>query len=173
MVAVWKLRLTSWREPISCAGDRSEVLCDDGVLNPSDLWVLWDSSDFFLCVDGVYFLYRRCDFLHAGLCFSCFSFGLCCGFMFAAAMLFSSSPVLALLAFLTESNGVCYPQANKMPAVPSLIFCDFWPVVFVSEAFSSFLPSGECRTLYNQILTMMMMMMMMLLFSIFVDLKAL
>lgn len=53
-----------------------------------------------------------------------------------------------------------------MPAVPPLIFCDFWAVVFVLEALSSFLPSGECRTLYNQILIMTMTWLW-LLFSIY------
>lgn len=41
---------------------------------------------------------------------------------------------------------------TKTPAVPTLIFLPFWADVFVPEASRSFLPSGECRTLYNPIL---------------------
>lgn len=35
--------------------------------------------------------------------------------------------------------------------------------MFVSEALSSFLPSGECRTLYNQILIMTMIIIIIIL----------
>lgn len=46
--------------------------------------------------------------------------------------------LLAVLAFLTGSKIVRWPRANKILALPPLIFCDFWPVVFVSEAWKAF-----------------------------------
>lgn len=55
------------------------------------------TDGFFLWVDGVYFLYRRCDFMHAGLRVLCFGFGVCWVLTFAAAMLFSSSAVTWLV----------------------------------------------------------------------------
>lgn len=67
-------------------------------------------DSFLLCIDGVYFLYRRCDFMHARLCVLCFSASVSAAFLtFLAATLFSRSTVtcLALLAFLTGSNSVC------------------------------------------------------------------
>lgn len=42
----------------------------------------------------------------------------------------------AVSAFLTGRKIVCSPRANK--TVPPLIFCDLWPVVFVSEAWKAF-----------------------------------
>lgn len=60
-------------------------------------WREFCTDGFFLWVDGVYFLYRRCDFMHAGLCVLCFGLSVCWVLTFAAAMLFSSSAVTWLV----------------------------------------------------------------------------
>lgn len=77
------------------------------VVKSSDFWMEFcgESSYFFLFSAGVYFLYRPCDFLHAGLdfVFRVFCFGLCCVLAFAAAILFSGCPVtwLGLVSFVS------------------------------------------------------------------------
>lgn len=89
---------------------------NDCVLKMLDFWLEFcmESLYFFLFIDGVYFLYRKCGFLHARLDFVfCVSASLSAAFWHSRlpccfpALQWLDSDLLALLAFLTGSNGVC------------------------------------------------------------------
>lgn len=128
-----------------------DLLVDTVLKGSNAVRLYWPESctdGLFLRVDGVDFLYRRCHFMHAGLRVLCFGFGVCWALTFAAAMLFSSSAVTWLVGC------VGYVLTN------SATFDILWPLTccVCLRGFKSFLPSGECRTLYNQILIMIIIL---------------
>ena len=107
----------SWTRPLRVDGSVGE-LCPGrffvGWRETLDFRVLHRELVFLPLSAGVYFLYRRCGFLHAGLwlCVSCFfasaSVAFWCSrppFCFSALRRLDLD--LALLAFLTGSSGVC------------------------------------------------------------------
>lgn len=116
-------------------------------------WAEFCTDGFFLSLDGVDFLYRPCDFMHAGLCVLCLGFGVCWVLTFAAALLFSQlcgDLTCRLLLGLSSLPG----EQSARHANKSATFDRLWPLScrVCLRGFKSFLPSGECRTLYNQIL---------------------